>query len=284
MTAPLIDPKTVAQHRRRAQDMAEPAMFLQEHAAAQISERLSEVNKSFTDAAIVTGFPSVWRDLLPGAHIVPATEDLGLGPASFDLVVHALTLHNMNDPVGQMIQCRRALRPDGLFLAVLFGGRSLQELRTALAEAESRLLGGLSPRVTPMAELRDLGGLLQRAGFALPVADSDHLFITYADLPALMRDLRAMGEANPLTARRKGFTRRGLFDLAQRLYTENFAKDGRLTATAEMIYLTGWAPSENQQKPLRPGSAQARLADALGVAEHRTTDPALPIAKDRFPS
>ena len=269
MPSPLFDPETVSRHRRRATGMAKPALFLHELAAEQTSERLSEINKAFTDVAVITAFPSLWRKHLPHATFVAEGDLLDLPHGPFDLVIHALSLHWANDPVGQMIQCRRALRPDGLFLAVLFGGRSLQELRTSLAEAESRLKGGLSPRIAPMAEMRDLGGLLGRAGLALPVADSDVLTVTYADLTALMRDLRAMGETNALSARPKRFTGRALLQAAAEIYRENFtAAEGRLNATAEMIYLTGWAPSDSQQKPLRPGSAQTRLADALGVEEH----------------
>jgi SAM-dependent methyltransferase len=268
MTPSLFDQKAVAQNRNRARTAQKQALFLHDLVAQQVSERLNEVNKRFTDQAVVTAFPSVWQAVLPKATYVSEADTLDLTPAAQDLIVHALSMHWSNDPVGQMIQCRRALRADGLFLAVMFGGRSLQELRACLAEAESRLKGGLSPRIAPMAELRDLGGLLSRAGLALPVADSDLLSVTYPDMAALMHDLRAMGETNALTARPKGMTGRALFDLAAEIYQENYCNaDNRLTATVEMIFLTGWAPSDTQQKPLRPGSAQTRLAAALGVEE-----------------
>lgn len=268
MTPLLFDPNAVALNRLRARTAPEPAWFLHELVAQQISERLNEVNKRFTDPAVITPFPAVWQGVLPAARFVSEAETLDLTPVSHDLIVHALSMHWSNDPVGQLIQCRRALRPDGLLLAVLFGGRSLSELRACMAEAESRLKDGLSPRIAPMAELRDLGGLLSRAGLALPVADSDLMSVTYPDMAALMHDLRAMGETNALSARRKGMTGRGLFDLAADIYQKNYGDaDNRLTATVEMIYLTGWAPSEGQQKPLRPGSAQTRLAAALGVEE-----------------
>ena len=171
MTPSLFDQKAVAQNRNRARTAQKQALFLHDLVAQQVSERLNEVNKRFTDQAVVTAFPSVWQAVLPKATYVSEADTLDLTPAAQDLIVHALSMHWSNDPVGQMIQCRRALRADGLFLAVMFGGRSLQELRACLAEAESRLKGGLSPRIAPMAELRDLGGLLSRAGLALPVAD-----------------------------------------------------------------------------------------------------------------
>ena len=204
--------------------------------------------------------------------MVPDDPVLDLRPGAHDLVIHALALHWADDPVGQLIQCRRALRPDGLLLAVTFGGESLFELRAALASAEAKLLGGLSPRVAPMAEIRDLGALLQRAGFALPVADADRRTVSYPSALHLMRDLRAMGETNALAARHRSAPPRALFAEAARLYREAHGgeahgAEGRVTATVEMIHLAGWAPHESQPKPLRPGSAAARLADALGAAE-----------------
>lgn len=227
-----------------------------------------EVNRAFTAPAIVTGQPDAWRAAAPDARLVPDEPVLDLEPGAHDLVIHALALHWADDPVGQLIQCRRALRPDGLFLGVLFGGESLRELRAALAEAEARLLGGLSPRVAPMAEIRDLGALLQRAGFALPVADSDRRTVLYASALHLMRELRAMGEGNALAARHRRPPPRALFAEAARIYAETYGRaDGRVPATVEMIHLAGWAPHESQQTPLRPGSAAARLAEALGAAE-----------------
>ncbi|MFD1913587.1 methyltransferase domain-containing protein [Halodurantibacterium flavum] len=259
----LTDRHALALHRRRI--ARAPELFLHREAAAEVQERLSEVNRTFTAPAIVTPFPEAWD--LPGAQVVPDDDILDLKPGAHDLVIHALSLHWANDPVGQMVQCRRALRPDGLFLAVLFGGQTLNELRRALAEAEAHVTGGLSPRVLPMGEIRDLGALLQRAGFALPVADSATTVVTYADPLRLMRDLRAMGESNALGARLRHPTRRAVMLEAIRRYAEHFpAADDptRIRATFEMIYLTGWAPHEGQQKPLRPGSAITRLADALG--------------------
>lgn len=243
-----------------------PALFLHEDAAAEIEERLNEVNRRFTNPAVVTGFAQPWAEILPQARIVADTDVLDLAPGAHDLVVHALALHWANDPVGQLVQCRRALRADGLLLVVLFGGRTLSELRAVLAEAEVRLSGGLSPRVLPMAEIRDLGALLQRAGFALPVADAATRPVSYRDMGHLMADLRAMGEGNALATRRRAPPNRALFAEAARLYADTFgAEGGRITATFEMIFLTGWVPHESQQKPLRPGSATHSLAAALSA-------------------
>ncbi len=277
MTRPpdLTDRKALEAHRARAG--RNPALFLHEEVAFEVEERLLAVNRRFTAPAIVTDFPQVWAGRLSGAKIVPMTEVLALDEAAHDLVIHALCLHWANDPVGQIVQSRRALRPDGLFLGALFGGQTLAELRAALAEAEARVTGGMSPRVLPMGEIRDLGALLQRAGFALPVADSTTHVVTYADPVALMHDLRAMGETNALAQRLRRPTRRGMMAEAIRIYSETYpAPDNpdRIRATFETVFLTGWAPHESQQKPLRPGSAVQRLADALRTDEQPLRDPA----------
>jgi SAM-dependent methyltransferase len=202
------------------------------------------------------------------AQIVPDDAMLALEPGAYDLVLHVMALHWANDPVGQMIQCQRALKPDGLFIAALLGGQTLHELRACLAEAEAAVTGGLSPRVLPMAEIRDLGGLLQRAGFALPVADGYARKVHYRDAFHLMHDLRAMGESNALAARLRQPTRRAVFTEAATRYAQSYSVPGdRIAATFEMIFLTGWAPHDSQQKPLRPGSAAKRLADALNAPE-----------------
>ena len=275
MTAHLTDRRALNRFRARAARRQPPADFLHIEAAAEIKERLAEVNRSFTAPAIVTGWPAFWVELLPGARIVADAPTLDLAPAAHDLVIHAMALHWAEDPVGQLVQCRRALCPDGLMLAVAPGGRTLTELRAVLAEAEAALTGGLSPRVLPMGEIRDLGALLQRAGLALPVADSVQLTASYADAIALMHDLRAMGETNALDARHRGPAPRSLFAEASRLYARNFpAEGGRIRASFELIFLTGWAPHESQPQPLPPGSARARLADALGSEERPLPDPA----------
>jgi SAM-dependent methyltransferase len=264
--APLTDREALAKHRLRAERQG-AATFLHDLAADEIEERLAEVNRRFTDIAVVTGHPAVWRAQFPAAKVVPDDDILDLVPGAHDLVIHAFGLHWANDPVGQLVQARRALRPDGLLLCVSFGGQTLAELRAALAEAEVALTGGLSPRVLPMGEIRDLGALLQRAGLALPVADSLTQVVTYASPTALLHDLRAMGETNAL-AERSHRTPRRLFSEAMRIYSSAFsAEDGRVRATFELVFLTGWAPDERQPKPLRPGSATTRLADALGAME-----------------
>lgn len=258
MTPALTDRHALLLHRARA-----TAFFLQEEAVLEVQDRLSEVNRAFTKPVVVTAFPHLWPDFLTIAD----DEVLALQPETQDLVINILTLHWANDPVGQLVQCRRALRPDGLFLGLLFGGQTLHELRTSLAQAESEVLGGLSPRVLPMGEIRDLGGLLQRAGFALPVADSFTKTVLYRDAIHLMADLRAMGEGNALAARLKHPTRRSVLTRAAQIYAATYATpEGLIPATFEIICLTGWAPDEGQQKPLRPGSATARLEDALKAA------------------
>ena len=271
----LVDRAALGRQRRRA--AADPALFLHEAVADEAQERLTEVNRSFTDVAVVTPWPAVWGPRLPDATVVEDAETLALRPGAHDLVIHALALHWANDPVGQLVQARRALRPDGLLLAACFGGRTLTELRAALAEAEIRLTGGLSPRIAPMGEVRDLGALLHRAGFALPVADVTPHRVTYATALHLMRDLRSMGEQNALATRRKATPPRPLFTEAARIYAEAFpAEHGRVAATFELVWLTGWAPAESQPTPLRPGSASARLADALDTSERPAGDPAAP--------
>jgi len=271
----LTDNTALGRFRDRALRSDHPALFLQEEAAFEINERLNEVNRAFTNLAIVTPFPTIWQNLLPNAKIIADDEVLALEPEAHDLIIHSISLHWSNDPVGQIIQCRRALKPDGLFLGVCFGGETLAELRAAMAEAEVAITGGLSPRVAPMGEIRELGALLQRAGFAMPVADAAIKTVTYENMGRLVTDLRLMGENNALAQRRKTFAPRALFQKASEIYATHFkTDDGRIPATFEMIFLTGWAPDESQPKPLRPGSATARLADALNTAENPLPDTA----------
>ncbi len=268
----LTDRLTLDRRRRRATD--EGALFLHALAADEIEERLAEVNRRFTDIAVVTGHPAFWQARFPGARVVPDDDILDLRPEAQDLVLHAMALHWANDPTGQLVQARRALRPDGLMICVCFGGQTLAELRAVLAEAEAAVTGGLSPRVLPMGEIRDLGALLQRAGFALPVADNVTQDVTYGTPCDLIRDLRAMGETNALDARHRRTPPRRLFAEAMRLYSSAYGTgQGRVRATFDLVFLTGWAPAETQQKPLRPGSATARLADALGARELPAGDP-----------
>lgn len=275
MTAPprLTDTAALTRNRARALSQAAragtpPARFLHDAAIAELQDRLAMVNKTFTDVAVVTGHPEIWGPAFPGARLLRDADLLELTPGAHDLVIHAMALHWANDPVGQVIQCARALRPDGLFLAVALGGQTLAVLRATLAEAEVALTGGLSPRVAPMAEVRDMGALLQRAGLALPVADALPLTASYSDFMALLHDIRAMGEANALADRLRRPTRAGVFRQAARLYSGAASdQDGRLLARFDLIVLTGWSPADSQPRPLRPGSAQARLAETLGVKE-----------------
>lgn len=208
-------------------------------------------------------------------RVVADEERLPFGDATLDLVVSTLSLHWTNDLVGALIQIRRALRPDGLFVGAIFGGATLTELRQCLLAAEAELSDGASMRVSPFADAIDAAGLLQRAGFALPVADVDRVKVRYGHPIALLRDLRRMGETSVLLDRsRRPLTRRVLFR-AMELYVERFAEaDGKVPATFEIVSVTGWAPHDSQQKPLRPGSAKMRLADALGTQEQSTGDKA----------
>jgi len=269
--APLADRTALARNRARA--AAAPVTYLHELARDDLQDRLTMVNRAFTAPAVISPMPHLWSDILPGVQHVDPAETLPLELQAHDLVIHAMDLHWASDPVGQLVQSRRALRPDGLFLGVLFGGRTLHELREALGRAEAEVTGGMSPRVAPMAEIRDLGALLQRAGFALPVADSLPLTASYPSPLHLMRELRRMGEANALAARLRRPTRRQVILRALELYARTHGDaEGRVPATFELVVLTGWAPDESQPKPLRPGSAKARLAEALGSVETPLAD------------
>lgn len=286
----VFDRRAVRLHRDRAAAHLDANDFLRCEVAERLLDRLDDVKRSFPcalDLGCATGTLGrllagrggidtlVQCDLSPrmAAHaeslaLAGDEEVLPFADGAFDLILSCLNLHWVNDLPGALVQIRRALKPDGLFLAALLGGGTGRELRQALAEAEIAVEGGLSPRVSPLAEVRDAGNLLQRAGFALPVADSDLLTVSYGDPLKLMADLRAMGETNATVDRRKGLTRRATLAAATERYRDLFGDgDGRVPATFEVIFLTGWAPHPSQQKPLRPGSATARLADALGTAE-----------------
>ena len=263
--------------------------FLIDRIAAELGERLAVVLRQFeravdlgtpTDAVrrvlaesgkvatVVAAVPSSARRDASSLRVVADEEALPFADGSLDLVVSALALQFVNDLPGTLIQIRRALKPDGLLLAALIGGDSLAELREAFAQAESEIEGGISPRVAPFADLRELGALLQRAGFALPVVDSDRLTVRYRSVIDLMRDLRRMGATNVLSERRRIPLRRATLQRLADIYAQRFADaDGRLRATFEIAWLSGWAPHESQQKPLKPGSAAQRLADALGSRE-----------------
>jgi SAM-dependent methyltransferase len=273
--------------RRRARAVAlRPATFLLDRVSSELAERLSAVLRRFELAAdlgtpgeairrILAGSVSAVIALTePGAptaaapSVVADLEALPFRDGSLDLAVSALALQFVNDLPGTLVQVRRALKPDGLFLAALIGGDSLAELRESFAAAEAELEGGASPRVAPFVDVRELGGLLQRAGFALPVTDVDRITVRYTSPLALMRDLRKMGAGNALAERRRVPLRRATLRRMMDVYRERFADaDGRVRATFEIIWLSGWAPHESQQQPLKPGSAKIRLADALGARE-----------------
>ena len=287
--SPTIFDRILLRARQQRARALGPETFLIDRVAADLGERLSVVLRTFeravdlgtpTDAVrralaesgkvgmIVTAEPAVARldDSFP--RVAADEETLPFADGSLDLVVSALALQFVNDLPGTLIQIRRALKADGLLLAALIGGDTLTELREAFAQAESEMEGGVSPRVAPFADVRELGGLLQRAGLALPVVDSDRLTVRYNSVFDLMRDLRRMGATNVLTERRRTPLRRATLRRMAEIYTARFAdSDGRLRATFEIAWLSGWAPHEGQQKPLKPGSAVQRLADALGTQE-----------------
>lgn len=266
----LIDQAALSRNRARARP--EAARFLVDAARDEIEERLIDVNREFTKPALVTAFPKLWDGFLPDALRAFPDETLSLEAGRHDLVIHAMALHWAEDPIGQLIQCARALEPDGLLLLACLGGETLHELRASLAQAETEISGGLSPRVAPMAEIRDLGQLLSRAGLALPVADTFRLRASYASIGTLARDLRDMGETNALATRLRRPSSRAVFERAELLYRAAFpADDGRMAATFDLMFLTGWKPHASQQKPLRPGSAETRLADALKTDEFNET-------------
>ena len=295
----VFDRLAVRRRRDRAGRSAEPATFLFDTIAERLTDRLDDLRRSFADALILGALGGRLAELVAaqpglrtlitadlsealarraaGPAVVADEEALPFAAGAFDLIMGGFSLHAVNDLPGALVQARRALRPDGLFLAAMAGGQTLFELRRALIEAEAEIEGGASPRVAPFAELRDAGALLQRAGFALPVADQDTITVSWPDALALMADLRAMGEANALSERLRRPTRRATLLAAAGRYRELFGDDrGRIPATFQILYLTGWAPGPGQQKPLAPGSAAARLADALGAEERSAGEPADP--------
>ena len=286
---PLFDTALLRRRLARAQ-AGGYASFLLQRLAEDLDDRLGTVLREFRTildvstpgmqaSAVLAGrYPEAERLRLaplpePGPRtIIGDIEALPIANGSLDLAVSLLALQQVNDLPGTLVQIRRALRPDGLFVACLLGGATLTELRQSLTQAESEIEGGVSPRVAPFAAIREAGGLLQRAGFALPVADADTLTVRYSDAFALMRDLRAMGMTNALTERRRSPSRRATLLRAAQIYGDRFADaDGRIRATFEVLWLSGWAPHASQQKPLKPGSATARLADALGTVELKGT-------------
>lgn len=293
--SPFIFDRELLRARRARAAALGAATFLLDRVASDLIERLSAVLRKF-DLAADLGTPSdavrqalasvVGTVVAVDAKPMPRADHTSLNVAadlealpfrdeSLDLAVSALALQFVNDLPGTLAQIRRALKPDGLFLAALVGGTSLLELREAFAAAEAEIEGGVSPRVAPFADLRELGALLQRAGFALPVTDIDRIVVRYASPLALMHDLRRMGATNVLSARRRKPLRRDTLRRMLEIYDERFSDaDGRVRATFEIVWLSGWAPHESQQQPLAPGSAKLRLADALGTREVSTGEKA----------
>ena len=286
-TAPRIFDRGLYARRRARAARMQADRFLLTEAAQGLAERLAAVQRRFEHALDLSSRPESAALLAPyaaqwtrasltaaeGGAIVADEEALPFAPESFDLVASVLSLHAVNDLPGALVQIRRVLKPDGLFLAALFGGETLLELRGAFAAAEMQVLGGVSPRVSPFAEVRALGTLLQRAGFALPVADCERTTVNYRKFSTLTNDLRALGEGNALTERNRRPLSRDLVAAALAHYASlHGTHDGKLRASFDIVYLTGWAPHESQQKPLKPGSARTRLADALGTTEKPAGD------------
>jgi SAM-dependent methyltransferase len=281
----IFDEALIARNRKRAwAQKADGADFLLDLTARELADRLSIVERRFdhavelfggtgltAKAALATGkivdlerieTDETLLDAAPGR--ASGFESVPLEPQSVNLILSPLSLHLTNDTPGMLIQMRRALKPDGLLLAAIPGAGTLAELRDVLLAAETELYGGASPRVVPFADIRDIGALMQRSGFALPVIDEESFTVRYDHIFALMRDLKAMGMANPLIGRSRKPVSRRFFLRAAELYAERYADpDGRIRATFSIIFVSGWAPHESQQKPLKPGSAKMRLADAL---------------------
>ena len=274
----IFDSHAQALRRARAARMA-GERFLFREAVEGIRARLAPVNRTFATALALDenaaealqGVAATWRMGSFGPD-----ERLDAADGGYDLAAGVLTLHGLNDLPGALVQIRRALKPDGLFLAALFGGATLFELRESFAAGEIATMGGVTPRVAPMADVRELGALLQRAGFAMPVADVERTLVRYREFATLVSDLRLMGETNALAGRHKHLSRATLAAALAQYGAKHADADGRLRATFDIIYLTGWAPHESQPKPLRPGSAKARLADVLGTVEHPAGDNAKP--------
>ena len=286
----VFDRNALRVRRERAARQWQARSFLKREIVNRLVERLDDVRRSFRlaldlgchgdEIALALGERRTIDSLIRadlglgfarrahGPALVADEEALPFAPGRFDLVVSAMSLHWVNDLPGTLIQIARILKPDGLFLGAMLGGATLWQLRQALAAAESEIEDGLSPRVSPFADLSDAAGLLQRAGFALPVADSETIDVEYDSALELMRELSAMGEGNLVVERRRGLARRATLLRAAEIYRERFTQaSGRVTASFDVLFLHGWAPHESQPKPLKPGSARHRLAEALGTVE-----------------
>ena len=291
----IFERSLIVRRRNRIAPVATEHDFLLRRVADDIAERLAFIQRAFPLAVNlgayhgllarrICGIAGIERIInveqsesllarCDGPRVAAGEEALPFATGSLDLVVSGLALHLVNDLPGALVQIRRALRPDGLLLAALLGGETLKELREAWLAAEAEVTGGVSPRVAPFADVREMGALLQRAGFALPVVDSETVTVSYPSPLSLMRELKAMGASNMLSQRRRVPVTRGLLMRVAEIYAERFSQsDGRVAATFEILTLTAWTPDESQPKPLRPGSAQTRLADALGVTERKVRE------------
>ena len=265
----IFDRMALKIHQKRSR-LLKRVGFIDEFAINQALERLSDINRIFTDTSIIGVNASFWAKNLGfnHVHLINDENHLNFNDNKFDLIIHALSLHWHNDPVGQLIQVRQALKPDGLMLAFFFGGETLHELRGAFEKAELETEKGISPRVAPMIEIRDAGDLLVRAGFALSVADKTDLEVSYRTPVDLLYDLRRMGETSIMVDRRKNFLKRSTLNKLFEIYSNEYkSKDkmGRVEATFQIFCLTGWAPSDKQQQPLRRGSATHNFSEVLST-------------------
>lgn len=285
----IFDRKKIRMQRERSLKSASDHNFLIDWAVKQLLSRLDVVKRDFPSVLQVgnrhtlstndiKGMESSITVDMAGSPTVRADEEfLPFADNSFDLIFSALNLHTTNDLPGVMLQLKRSLKPDGLFHVAFLGGETLHELRDAFTKAEMEIDGGMSPRVAPFADMQQAGSLMQRAGFSLPVVDSEIVTVTYDHLFKLMHDLRFMGEGNALFNRKKSFNNRKLLMRTAEIYHELYAEaDGRIPATFEVIFMSGWAPHESQQKPLKPGSAKVRLSEALDTQEISTEEKATP--------
>ncbi len=287
----IFDRKLVRQRRNRSAALWQDHNFLHAEIADRTADRVHDINRQFDRALHMGAHAQGIADCLPnidfihtnlsekrlhaldGSRVVCDDELLAFDDESFDLVISNLSLHSVNDLPGALIQIRRILKPDGLFLASMFGGDTLHEFRQAMMKAELDTLQGSSPRVAPTADVRDMGSLLQRAGFVMPVTDIDTITVSYDNPFKLMHDLRGMGESNVVNKRLKRPTKRSTFMRMAEIYAKDHADaDGRIPATFQVIYLSGWSPGPNQPVPKRPGSATKSLAEALGTTEQKTGD------------
>ncbi len=283
--AEIFDRKLLSLKRQRASNKFSDHDFLFNFTHKQIQDRLADIQREFkTILEVGSRGQAIFEDSInldiyshPKTHIMGDEEFLPFKDKSLDLILTNLGLHSTNDLPGTLVQMRRALKPDGLFLGAMFGGETLFELRESLMQTEMEMFDGVSPRVFPFADKQQMGALLQRAGYALPVVDSEILTVTYPHIFKLMADLRGMGETNIISQRSKKYPGRDFFTRAAEYYAQNFAdEDGRIRATFEIIFLIGWSPHVSQQQPLKPGSAKTRLADALATDEIKTGEKASP--------